>query len=107
MSNVKHINQDQFEELVLNASKPVVVDFWATWCGPCKAIAPILDELSMERKDIEIVKVDVDQNQDLARRYGIRSIPTMTIFNNGDVRATKVGAVNKSSLQAWLDMNVD
>lgn len=105
MSNVIHVTQENFEEIVLKSEKPVVVDFWATWCGPCKMIAPILDLVSEERKDILIVKVDIDQNQDLAKKYGIRSIPTMNLFIKGQVEGSKVGAVTKSALNSWIDMN--
>ena len=106
MSNVIHVTQENFEEVVLKSEKPVVVDFWATWCGPCKMIAPILDAVSEERKDVLIVKVDVDQNQDLARKYGIRSIPTMNLFIKGEVEGSKVGAVTKPALVSWIDMNI-
>lgn len=106
MSNVTHTTSDTFEDMVLKSEKPVLVDFWATWCGPCKAIAPILDEVSSERKDVTIVKVDVDANQPLALKYGIRSIPTMVLFSNGKVEATKVGAVSKTALNSFLDSNI-
>lgn len=106
MSNVKHIDTATFKESVLKSEKPVLVDFWAEWCGPCKSIAPILDELSIERSDIEIVKVDVDKNPDIAKKYGIRSIPTMILFINGEPEATKIGAVSKSSLDGFLSSNI-
>lgn len=105
MSNVIHVTEADFEQVVLKSEKPVIVDFWATWCGPCKMIAPILDTLSEERKDILIVKVDVDENKELAKKYGIRSIPTMNLFIKGQLESSKVGAVTKSSLQSWIDMN--
>jgi len=103
MTTVIHVNESDFKEKVLNSEKPVLVDFWATWCGPCKAIAPILDQLAEERKDVIIAKVDVDNNPELAKKYGIRGIPTMNLFKDGEVEATKVGAVSKTQITAWLD----
>lgn len=103
MSNVIHATTENFKDLVLKSEKPVLVDFWAEWCGPCKMIAPILDEVSTEKKNITIVKVDVDKNPDLARKYGIRGIPTMALFVNGEVEGTKVGMVNKSALNTFID----
>lgn len=103
MTTVIHVNESNFKEKVLNSEKPVLVDFWATWCGPCKAIAPILDQLAEERKDVIIAKVDVDNNPELAKKYGIRGIPTMNLFKDGEVEATKVGAVSKTQITAWLD----
>ncbi len=105
MSKVIHVTTATFSEEVLKSNIPVLVDFWATWCGPCKMIAPVLDELSDERSDVKIVKVDVDENQELATKYGIRSIPTMYLFKNGAIEATKMGAASKSALSAWIDAN--
>jgi thioredoxin 1 len=106
MSNVVHVTDADFAEVVLKSEVPVVVDFWATWCGPCKMIAPILDELSVERKDIKIVKIDVDQNQETAKKFGIRSIPTLSLFIKGKSEATKMGASSKAALAAWIDGNI-
>lgn len=106
MSKVVYADSTSFDQEVLKSDKPVLVDFWATWCGPCKMIAPILDELSNERTDIKIVKVDVDQNQELAQKFGIRSIPTLYIVNKGKVEATKMGASSKAALSAWVDANI-
>ena len=103
MSNVIHVTEDNFEEVVLKSKVPVIVDFWAPWCGPCKAIAPILDVLSIEREDVKIVKVDVDENPNLSAKFRIRSIPTISIFKDAELEATKVGAVTKQSLIAWVD----
>lgn len=106
MSNVIHVSKEDFEEKVLKSEKPVLVDFWATWCGPCKMIAPVLDEISKERQDIIIAKLDVDENQEISQRFGVRGIPTMCIFQNGEVEAIKVGATSKSALSAWIDSNI-
>ncbi len=106
MSNVVHATDANFAELVLKSDVPVVVDFWATWCGPCKMIAPILDELSLERKDVKIVKIDVDQNKETAAKYGVRSIPSLYLFTNGKVEASKLGASSKAALVAWIDGNI-
>ncbi len=106
MSNVLNVNQENFNAEVVKSDKPVLVDFWAKWCGPCKMIAPILDDISKERQDVKIVKVDVDENQELAVKYGIRSIPTMYLFKNGNIEATKMGAGSKAALNSWIDGNI-
>lgn len=106
MGNIVNVNKDNFEAEVIKSEKPVLVDFWAQWCGPCKMIAPILDEISSERQDVKIVKIDVDENQELAQKYGIRSIPTMYLFKDGNVEATKMGAGSKSALSSWIDSNI-
>ena len=102
--NIKHITDAAFEAEVLNASEPVLVDFWAEWCGPCKMINPILEEVSKEYVGrIKFTKVNVDQNPQTPTKYGVRGIPTLIIFKNGNVEATKVGALTKSQLISFLD----
>ena len=104
---ITHASKESFEEDVLKSDRPVLVDYWAEWCGPCKMIAPILEEIADEYGDrVKVVKVNVDENQDTAARYGIRGIPTLMLFKNGDVEATKVGALSKSQLAAFLDSNL-
>jgi len=99
-----HIKDSEFEEKVLKNKGAVLVDFWAEWCGPCKQIAPILDEIANEMKDkLEIAKVNIDQNPDSPQKYGVRGIPTMILFKDGKVVATKVGAMPKSKIVEWLE----
>jgi thioredoxin 1 len=96
-----------FEQDVLNADKPVVVDFWAEWCGPCKTIAPILEDLSQAYDgSVTIAKLNIDDNPRAPQTYGIRGIPTLMLFRNGQVAATKVGAVSKNELKDWIDQTV-
>ena len=105
--SIKQVSSDSFETDVLKADTPVLVDYWAEWCGPCKMIAPILDEVSRDYADkLEVAKVNVDENQEIASRYDIRGIPTLMLFRNGAVVATKVGALSKSQLTAFLDSNL-
>ncbi len=105
--NITHVSKDSFDEEVLKSERPVLVDYWAEWCGPCKMIAPILDEIAAEYGEkVKICKVDVDENQETAARYAVRGIPTLMLFKNGDVEATKVGALNKSQLAAFLDSHL-
>ena len=102
-----HLTDDSFEEEVLKAAQPVLVDYWAEWCGPCKIIAPILDEISREYEGkIRVGKLNIDENPQTPPKYGIRGIPTLMLFKNGNVEATKVGAVSKSQLTAFIDGNL-
>ena len=96
-----------FETDVLNSDTPVVVDFWAEWCGPCKMIGPILEELSDEMADnVEIVKLNTDENPSTPSAHGIRGIPTLMLFKDGQLAATKVGAMPKSALKSWIEQNI-
>ncbi len=104
---IKHITDSSFETDVVQASKPVLVDFWAEWCGPCKMIAPILEEVAKEYGDkIQIAQINVDENQEIPAKFGIRGIPTLILFKNGEIAAQKVGALAKSQLTAFLDSNL-
>ena len=93
-----HANEDNFKELVLDSTEPVLVDFWATWCGPCRMLAPILEELSGQHPELKIVKVDVDENRDLALQYGIESIPTLLVFKGGQMADRSVGLVSPQEI---------
>lgn len=106
MSNslIKHITDNSFEADVLQADKPVLVDYWAAWCGPCRAIAPVLDELSAEYEGrVQIAKMNVDENQAIPAQLGIRSIPTLMLFKDGRLAATEIGVKSKAQLSALID----
>ena len=107
MSNIVYLTDDTFEEEVIKSEGPVLVDYWADWCGPCKMIAPILDEIAGEYGDkVKIAKLNIDENPATPPKYGIRGIPTLMLFKGGNVEATKVGAVSKSQLTAFIDSNI-
>ena len=102
--SVVHVTESNFEEEVVKSDVPVLVDFWAEWCGPCKMIAPILDEIAKEYGEkLKICKIDVDSNPDIAPKFGIRGIPTLIMFKDGKAESTKVGAVSKSQLIEFVD----
>lgn len=107
MSQIVNVTDDSFEDDVLKSDHPVLVDYWAEWCGPCKMIAPVLEEVASEYEGkLTIAKLNIDDNPNTPPKYGIRGIPTLMLFKNGNVEATKVGAVSKSQLTAFLDGNL-
>ena len=107
MTVIKNCNENDFENEVLKSNLPVIVDFWAEWCGPCKMLTPILEELSNEmKKEINIVKVNLDENQDLAMKYSIRSIPTLLLFKEGNLIDTKVGLLPKNEIVTWFKSKI-
>ena len=102
--HIVHISDESFEEEVLQSERPVLIVYWAEWCGPCKMIAPVLDEIAIEYSDrLKVVKLNIDDNPQTPPKYGIRGIPTLMVFKNGKVEATKVGAVSKAQLTTFLD----
>ena len=104
---IKHTSDATFDNDVLKSSKPVLVDYWAEWCGPCKMIAPILDEVSATYEGkLQITKMNVDENRDIPAQFGIRGIPTLMLFKDGKLAATKVGAMSKAQLTAFIDQQL-
>ena len=105
--HIHYVTDDTFEAEVLQSQQPVLVDYWAEWCGPCKMIAPILDEIAKDYAGkLKVTKVNIDDNQATPAKFGIRGIPTLMIFKNGNVEATKVGALSKSQLSAFIDSHL-
>ena len=107
MTDIKNLSLDNFDNEISSSNTPVLVDFWAEWCGPCKMLGPILEEISVDLKDkLQVVKVNLDENQDLAMKYSIRSIPTLLLFTGGELVDTKVGLLPKSDLVEWLSSKI-
>ena len=104
---IVHISDASFEDDILKSDKPVILDFWAEWCGPCKMIAPILDEIADEYGDkLAVAKINIDENQETPQKFAVRGIPTLMIFKDGELAATKVGALSKSQLAEFIDSTI-
>ena len=104
---IQSIKEDSFEKEVVNSELPVLIDFWAEWCGPCKEMNPILEEVSSEMEEkIKVLKINIDENPNIPNKYGVQSIPTLIIFKKGEAIATKVGALIKSDLITWIDSTI-
>lgn len=107
MSEINNVSDSSFDQDVLQSDTPVLVDYWAEWCGPCKMVAPVLEEIAQEYSGrLKICKLNIDENEATPPKYGIRGIPTLMLFKNGAVEATKVGALSKSQLAAFIDSNI-
>lgn len=106
-TNIQNVSDADFEQEVLKSNEPVLIDYWAEWCGPCKSIAPVLEEIASEYSGrLRVAKLNIDDNPETPPKYGIRGIPTLMLFKNGNVEAQKVGAVSKSQLTAFIDGNL-
>ena len=100
---ITHATDETFHQEVLESDRPVLVDFWAPWCGPCKAIAPLLEQIAADRADVRVVKVNIDDNQSMATQYNIRAIPALLLFRDGEVKKQQIGAVGKAELESMLN----
>lgn len=102
--SIAHVTDDNFDSTVLKSATPVLLDYWAEWCGPCRMIAPVLEEIAKDYAGrLTVAKINIDENPHVPQRYGVRGIPTLMVFKNGEVEATKVGAMSKSQLAAFID----